>query len=167
MNAIVGNWTVGYTRFFANQRTTALFSGADPANVGRFFGRPDVLDGCDPNDHQFTNPPAPNATYVRWNVNCVAVPANGRYGTATRGNLKLANFTEDSINAFKSFYLTDDESGPYFRLQFRLLHPFRCPCRNANDGPQSTNISSPSFGRYISASQRARNLVWVRLALGF
>lgn len=164
---IAGNWTVAYKWWAYSHQASAAFTGADTPNVGRSGGRPDNVAGCNANDHDFTNSPGPNSSHVRWNANCFTIPENGRYGTATRGNLKWPYGVSDSINAFKHFYLTSDEAGPYFRVQFRLLSPFRCPCRNANAGPQSTNVGAPTFGRYRSSSQRARNLIWVRVALGF
>ena len=169
LNHLAGNWTVGYIHFIYGHRTTAAYTGRDPANVGRSGGRPDNLPGCDANNHTFTNATAPNSSYVRWNVNCFEVPPinAARYGTATRGNLNWPTSGWDVVNAFKHFYLTNDESGPYFRLQFRMNNPFWCRCRKANVGPQSTNIGAATFGRFYSASQRARNLIWVRLALGF
>ena len=166
LQQVAGNWTMAYTFFKHTSTTTAAFTGADTPNVGRSGGRPDNLSGCDPNNHSYENNPGPNSSYVRWNVNCFAVPGNGSYGTATRGSLYGQWGGFEAFNAFKTFFLTADESGPYFRLQFRVQSPFLCQCRKANSGPASTNIGSPTFGRYISSSQRARHLIWVRFALG-
>ena len=160
INQIVGNWTIApELGLSAGRRTTPVFSGADPANVGRSGGRPDILPGCDPNGFGSPTDPAPA---IVWNRSCFEVPREGTYGTATRGVLRQPRDPRFSINIFKTIPLTPYEWGPYFKIEAYISNPFN---HTNPSGPGSFNINDPRFGLY-RASGGGRT-IFLRLRIGF
>jgi hypothetical protein len=156
-NHIVGNWVVA--PIFSGQaknRSDASYSGSDPANVGRFAGRPDRLSGCDPNG--FGDTPG-----TLWNVACYAIPAEGRYGTSERGELWGPVVWYTNVNIFKTWYLTHwGESGPYFKLDTYISNFFN----HNNTGLRSSSIQNASFGVFTPTTWEARQFNF-RFRLGF
>ena len=154
---IFGNWTTAFLMSGSSgARFTPTYSGSDPSNTGRSSGRPDQL--C--NGNGFGDAPG-----QVWNRACFAVPPNGvgRYGTASRGSLSgpLSWFT--NMNLFKTWYLTGDESGPYFKAE-AWMENFLNHANSSN--PSATDISSASFGLFTPNSWEARR-IHIRLRLGF
>jgi hypothetical protein len=158
-NHILGNWTTAVLFEGRNrQHYTPSYSGADPSNTGRYWGRPD--QSCDPNG--FGDTPG-----QLWNPACFSVPPNGigRYGTATRGGLWGPRIWDSILNLFKKWNLTGSEGGPYFKVEAFIWNLFN----HRNDEPQynyNTAIGLPWFGVFSASSWDSRRPE-IRLRLGF
>jgi len=159
LNHILGNWTTGFKiDTYAQTRFTAVYTGADPANVGTSSGRANISAGCDP----IGVGPTPGQY---WNRSCFSVPLNGTLGTSFRGQMHDPRVYQTFFNMFKKWNLVGKENGPYFQVDMYAFNLFNH--RNAASlGPVSNNIGSPQFGFYSPDPWDSRK-VHFRLKLGF
>jgi hypothetical protein len=155
VNHVLGNWTiVGNLSFSGDGRFTPAFSGVDTSNTGTSGGRPNQL--CNPNN--FGSTPG-----ILWNRACFAIPANGTFGNASRGMLSGPWAWTTQFNIFKQWSILGSEKPAYFRLEAYVSDLFN----HANEyGPNSLNISNPSFGLFIPVTYEYRQ-IYLRARLGF
>lgn len=116
------NWRSGH--FF-----TPTYSGADPGNINKFSGRPDVVPNCD----AYTgNPLGDRQPYL--NLNCFTVPANGTLGNAKVNSLETPGAFVTMLSPWKDFRIPRAE-----RARIRI-------------GAHIYNLTNtPAYGAYYSS----------------
>lgn len=151
---VLGGWTLApFLTIRSGLAFTPTFSGVDTANTGRATGRPDSL--CNGNGAGA----APGRT---WNPACFAVPANGSYGTASRGSLYGPNVWTTAFNVFKNWKLATGENAPYLRLEMYANNVFN---HSNADTLSSNNIRAAGFGEFRVTGVDTR-VIYFRLRLG-
>lgn len=160
VNHIVGNWSAApLLTFSGHARFHPEFTGTDVANIGRSSIGPvplraDIIPGCDP----YAGGSLPG---FYWNRACFKTPPNGRYGNVSRGMLHGPWVYNVDFNAFKTWFLTGKETGPYLKAEFYSTNFLNH--RNTG-GPASTLITSGNFGRFNTAGNRG---IYFRFRIGF
>lgn len=139
-NHVIGGWQLsGITTMATGPRTSAFFSGSDPANTNQFGGRPDRIG--DGNFDSGSMRDRIKAGQPIFDSSAFVQPANGRgsYGNSARNILTGPGLQVWNIVLAKNFMITENA-----RVQFRweMFNAFN----RANFGNPSTNISGGDFG---------------------
>src|SRR3989475_1949061 len=150
-NQVIGGWELsGITATATRPRTSASFSGTDPADTNQFSGRPDrIADGNLSSGNMRDRIKAGQSIFA---INAFVQPETGRgfYGNSARNILTAPGAATWDIVGAENFPLKAERA----RVQFRweMFNAFN----RANFFAPSTNMSSPSDFGVVNGANSGR-----------
>jgi hypothetical protein len=156
LNQIVSGWQLaGITTMQTGPRTSALFTGVDPANTNQFGGRADRVGDGNLSGSMRDRIETHQAIFDQ---SAFAVPAEGRgsYGNSARMILTGPGTVTWNVTGAKNFYLFGERARGQIRCE--LFNAFNHP----NFQLPNTDITSSGFGLVTGAGTGRRVQITAR-----
>lgn len=150
LNAILGGWTFsGYGSWRSGWFFTPTFSGPDPAGLGNFNGRANVVSGCDP----YAGLRQLGKGRMWFNPQCFSVPSTGQLGNAQVNSLTGPSAFVLTVNPYKDFPLNFIREGTVLQFGAEIWNLTNTP---SYANPNST-ITDANAGE-ISGTNNPRQM---------
>lgn len=160
LGALFSRWAFsGYLNRHSGNYFTPTYTGADPAGINQFTGRPDVVPGCDP----YAGGRNAGAGAQWFNPKCFAIPAAGTLGNAKVNSLVGPGLFTMGVNPYKEFPIGERATLRIGAQVDNLTnHPtYAVPAAVINAANAGTIVDLAQTRRTLEGSDFVRNVLLV------